>query len=116
MNIELRDHFFRLQTGGEIPVDGDLTGVSVELCHQYSIVDLDTGKILGKSSGEGILNIGTPNSLESKYPGLSERMEWIKNALVTEAMGIIATRKAAELAALENLGNNLLPGDKPKLK
>jgi hypothetical protein len=108
MNIELKDHFFRLQTGGEIPVDGDLTGVSVELCHQYSIVDLDTGKVLGKSSGEGILSVGTPAELEIKYPGFAERMEWIKNALVTEAMQIIANRKAAELAALENLGNNPL--------
>ena len=108
MNVELKDHFFRLQTGGEIPVDGDLTGVSVELCHQYSIVDLDTGKVLGKSSGEGILNIGTPNSLESKYPGFSERMEWIKVALVTEAMQIIANRKAAELVALESIDNDPL--------
>lgn len=107
INIELKDHFFVLQTG-EIPVDGELSGVRVELCHQLSVVDLETGKVLGKNQGEGILNLGTPTELEVKYPGFTEWMENIKVALVTEAMQIIATRKAAELAALENIGDNPL--------
>ena len=107
MAIEKKDPFFVLQTR-QIPVDGILLDVIIELCHQYSIVNIETGEVLGTKQGEGILNIGTPNSLESKYPGFSERMEWIKIVLVTEAMQIIANRKAAELAALENVGNNPL--------
>lgn len=103
-NVELKDHFFVLQTR-EIPVNGILSDVVVELCHQYSIVDIETGQVLGKSSGEGILNVGTPAELEAKYPGFAEWMENIKIALVTEAMQIIANRKAAELSALEALNN-----------
>lgn len=95
-NVELKDHFFRLQTGQEIPVNGDLSTVTVELCHQYSIVDTETGQVLGKSSGEGILNAGTPAELELEFPGFAEKMEWIKIALVTKAMQIIATRKVSE--------------------
>jgi hypothetical protein len=107
-NVELKDHFFRLQTGQEIPVSGILLDVPVELCHQYSVVDIETGQVLGKAQGEGILNMGTPNELEVEFPGFSERMEWIKIALVTKAMQIIATRKAAELAAIEASKNNPL--------
>jgi len=106
-NVESKNHFEILQTR-PIPVNGDLSNVVVELYHKYSIVDTETGKVLGTSPGEGILNIGTPNKLETKYPGFAERMEWIKIALVTEAMGIIATRKAAELAAIEASKNNPL--------
>jgi hypothetical protein len=101
MTIEKKDHFFVLQSQ-QIPVSGILLDVIIELCHQYSIVDTESGEVLGTSSGEGILNLGTPNELEVEFPGFSERMEWIKIALVTKAMGIIATRKAAELAAIES--------------
>ena len=90
--VELKDHFFRLQTGG-IPVDGNLLEVVVQLCHQYSIVDTETGKVLGTSPGEGIINLGTPAELEIDFPGFTERMEWIKIALVTKALMIIAERK-----------------------
>jgi hypothetical protein len=107
MAIDKKNHFFVLQTR-QIPVDGILLDVIIELCHQYSIVDTETGEVLGTSPGEGILNIGTPNELETKYPGFAEQMEWIKVALVTEAMGIIANRKAAELAAIEASKNNPL--------
>ena len=107
MTIEKKDHFFVLQSQ-QIPVSGILLDVAIELCHQYSIVNLETGEVLGTSSGEGILNLGTPNELETKYPGFAERMEWIKIALVTEAMGIIAIRKAAELAAIEASKNTTL--------
>lgn len=108
MAIERKDHFFVLQTR-QIPVSGILLDVIVELCHQYSTVNLETGEVLGTSPGEGILNLGTPNELEIKYPGFAERMEWIKIALVTEAMQIIANRKAERLAAMENImGNNSL--------
>jgi hypothetical protein len=110
MTIEKKDHFFVLQSQ-QIPVSGILLDVVIELCHQYSIVDTESGEVLGTSSGEGILNLGTPNELETKYPGFAERMEWIKIALVTEAMGIIATlkfRKAAELAAIEASKNTTL--------
>lgn len=107
MNVELKDHFFVLQTR-QIPVDGILLDVNIELCHQYSIVDLDTGLVLGTSPGEGILNLGTPSQLELEFQGFAERMEWIKIALVTKAMQIITNRKAAELAAIENIGDNPL--------
>jgi hypothetical protein len=103
MAIEKKDHFFVLQTR-QIPVDGILLDVIIELCHQYSIVDTETGEVLGTSPGEGILNLGTPNELEVEFPGFAERMEWIKIALVTEAMQIIATRKAA----IEAVNNNSL--------
>jgi hypothetical protein len=106
MAIEKKDHFFVLQTR-QIPVDGILLDVIIELCHQYSIVNLETGEVLGTSLGEGILNIGTPNELETKYPGFAERMEWIKIALVTEAMQIIANRKLAAIEASKN--NPLTP-------
>jgi predicted HTH domain antitoxin len=52
--------------------------------------------------------LGTPNELEVEFPGFSERMEWIKIALITKAMGIIAIRKAAELAAIEASKNTTL--------
>jgi hypothetical protein len=104
MTIEKKDHFFVLQSQ-QIPVSGILLDVVIELCHQYSIVDTETGEVLGTSPGKGILNVGTPNELEIKYPGFAERMEWIKVALVTEAMGIIA----AELAAIEASKNNPTP-------
>ncbi len=107
MTIEKKDHFFVLQSR-QIPVSGILLDVAIELCHQYSIVNLETGEVLGTSPGEGILNLGTPSELEVEFPGFSERMEWIKIALVTKAMGIIATRKAAELAAIEASKNNPL--------
>jgi hypothetical protein len=107
MAIEKKDHFFVLQTR-QIPVDGILLDVVIELCHQYSIVDTESGEVLGTSSGEGILNLGTPNELEVEFPGFSERMEWIKIALVTEAMRMIAERKAAELAAIESAKNTTL--------
>jgi hypothetical protein len=107
MAIEKKDHFFVLQSQ-QIPVSGILLDVAIELCHQYSIVDTESGEVLGTSSGEGILNLGTPNELEVEFPGFSERMEWIKIALVTKAMGIIATRKAAELAAIESAKNTTL--------
>jgi hypothetical protein len=105
MAIEKKDHFFVLQSQ-QIPVSGILLDVIIELCHQYSIVDTETGEVLGTSPGEGILNLGTPNELELDFPGFTERMEWIKVALVTKAMGIIANRKAAELAAIEASKNN----------
>jgi hypothetical protein len=107
MTIEKKDHFFVLQSQ-QIPVSGILLDVIIELCHQYSIVDTETGEVLGTSPGEGILNLGTPAELELDFPGFSERMEWIKIALVTKAMQIIATRKAAELAATEASKNNPL--------
>lgn len=100
-NVKLKDHFFVLQTR-QIPVDGILLNVVVELCHQYSIVNLETGEVLGTSPGEGILTVGTPNELEIKYPGFSEKMDWIKIVLVTEAMQIIANRKASALEAANN--------------
>jgi hypothetical protein len=106
-NVVSKDHFIVLQTR-EIPVSGDLSNVNVELYHQYSIVEIETGDVLGKSQGEGILNLGTPNELEVEFPGFSEKMEWIKIALITKAMGIIATRKAAELAAIEASKNTTL--------
>ena len=90
--VELKDHFFRPQTT-DIPVDGNLLAVIVQLCHQYSIVDTETGKVLGTSPGEGIINLGTPAELEIDFPGFTERMEWIKIALVTKALMIIAERK-----------------------
>jgi hypothetical protein len=108
MTIEKKDHFFVLQSQ-QIPVSGILLDVVIELCHQHSIVDTETGEVLGTSPGEGILNLGTPAELELDFPGFSERMEWIKIALVTKAMGIIATRKAAELAAIEASKNNPTP-------
>lgn len=91
--VELKDHFFRPQTT-DIPVDGNLLAVVVQLCHQYSIVDTETGKVLGTSPGEGIINLGTPAELETKYPGFTGWAENIKIALVTEALMIIAERKA----------------------
>lgn len=106
MTIEKKDHFFVLQSR-QIPVSGILLDVIIELCHQYSIVDTETGEVLGISPGEGILNLGTPNELEVEFPGFSERMEWIKIALVTKAMQIIATRKAAAIEAVNN--NPLTP-------
>ncbi len=107
MTIEKNDHFFVLQSQ-QIPVSGILLDVIIELCHQYSIVDTESGEVLGTSPGEGILNLGTPNELEVEFPGFSERMEWIKIALIIKAMGIIATRKAAELAAIEASKNTTL--------
>lgn len=90
--VELKDHFFRLQTG-EIPVDGDLLKVIVQLCHQHSIVDTSTGQVLGHSPGEGIIDLETPEELELEFPGFTERMDWIKIALVTKALMIIEQRK-----------------------
>jgi hypothetical protein len=107
MTIEKKDHFFVLQSQ-QIPVSGILLDVVIELCHQYSIVDTESGEVLGTSSGEGILNLGTPNELEVEFPGFSERMEWIKIALITKAMRMIAERKAAELAAIESAKNTTL--------
>jgi len=106
-NVELKNHFLILQTR-EIPVNGDLSNVAVELYHQYSIVDIETGQVLGKAQGEGILNIGTPNELELEFPGFVNWMENIKTALVTKAMRMTAERKAAELAAIEASKNNPL--------
>lgn len=94
MIVEQKDHLFVLQTG-EIPVNGDLSEVRVELCHQLSVVDIETGKVLGKSQGEGILNLGTPTELELEFPGFVDWIENIKIALVTKAMRMIAERKAA---------------------
>lgn len=107
--VELKDHFFRIQTSKEIPVDGYLLDIPIELCHQLSIVD-DTGKALGTSQGGGILSIGTPTELNADFPFFSEYMEYIKIALVTKAMQILASRKDTELAASKsskNTGNTL---------
>lgn len=108
MIVEQKDHLFVLQTG-EIPVNGDLSEVRVELCHQLSVVDIETGKVLGKSQGEGILNLGTPTELELEFPGFVDWIENIKIALVTKAMRMIAERKAA----LEVINN---PPEEPPIE
>lgn len=92
-NVELKDHFFVLQTR-KIPVNGDLSNVIVELCHQLSIVDTETGQVLGESQGEGILNVGTPTELDIDFPLFSQYLEYIKIALVTKGMQIITARQA----------------------
>jgi hypothetical protein len=107
MAIEKKDHFFVLQSQ-QIPVSGILLDVVIELCHQYSIVDTESGEVLGTSPGEGILNLATPNELEVEFPGFAERMEWIKIALVTKAMRMIAERKSTELTAIESAKNTTL--------
>lgn len=94
MAIVSKDHFYRIQTSSEIPVNGDLLNVPVELCHQMTIIDTGTGEVWGTKPGEGILNLGTPNELEVEFPGLTEKMEWVKIALITKAMRMIVERKA----------------------
>lgn len=95
LNVQLKDHFFRVQSAGEIPVDGDLQSVVLELCHKYSIVEMIEGLIVGSTTGEGIIKVGTVAELEVKYPGFADAMEFIKITLITEALEIIAARKAA---------------------
>ena len=72
-NIELKDHYYRFQSGNEIPADGDLTNVVLQLCHKLSIVETLTGKVIGETQGEGILSIGTVSELDVKYPGFAEK-------------------------------------------
>jgi hypothetical protein len=92
MSIKKKEHFFRLQSGGIIPIDGDLFDVVFELCHQIAIVETDSkGKetIIGTSQGEGILQIGSVSSLGEKYPKLAESVDYLKMVLVSEAMEIL---------------------------
>ena len=63
INAQKVDHYFRFQSGSDIPVSGDLSQVQLELCHKTSLIELDelgnpTGEILGDSQGKGILRLG----------------------------------------------------------
>ena len=84
------DWFFRLQI--EVPPDGDLTKLIIQICHKIGLYEVKSdgtpnyGKLEGEVPGMSILTLPNPDVLESKYPGITDAMKLLQYVAIKEGL------------------------------